>query len=61
MSTTTDVKKALLTMVTAENNNKFYNMTDQGDGTFLAEYGRIQGDDLNSKKGVQRKSYPMSK
>lgn len=30
-----------LMMVTGENNNKFYNMVDNGDGTFTATYGRV--------------------
>lgn len=38
----------------ANNNNKFYNMTDNGDGTWTAEYGRVG-------KSTQRKVYPNSK
>ena len=30
-----------LIMVTAENNNKFYNMKDNGDDTFTVEWGRV--------------------
>jgi poly [ADP-ribose] polymerase len=30
-----------LIMVTADNNNKFYKMHDNGDGTFSVEYGRV--------------------
>jgi poly [ADP-ribose] polymerase len=37
----TPIRQARLVMVSAENNNKFYHMTDQGDGTFVAEYGRV--------------------
>lgn len=42
-----------LVMVTSENNNKFYNMHDNGDGTFTVEWGRI---------GVSSKQtkYPIS-
>ena len=42
-----------LIMVTADNNNKFYNMTPNG-ASFTVEYGRI-----NSTS--QRKEYPISK
>lgn len=48
------LKTAKLIMVTEANNNKYYNLTEQGDGTFLAEYGRVEG-------GRQTKTYPMSK
>lgn len=34
------MKKKLI-CVTPNNNNKFYNMTDIGDGTFEVEYGRV--------------------
>lgn len=34
------MKKNLI-CVTPNNNNKFYNMTDMGDGTFQVEYGRV--------------------
>ncbi|MDB4727934.1 WGR domain-containing protein [Saprospiraceae bacterium] len=34
-------RTAKLIMVTANNNNKFYEMTDNGDGTFTAFYGRV--------------------
>ena len=37
----TPIRHARLVMVSAENNNKFYHMTDHGDGTFTAEYGRV--------------------
>lgn len=49
----TDLKPVRLIMVTAENNNKFYNMTPQG-STFLAEWGRVG---VTSSK----KSYPIGK
>jgi poly [ADP-ribose] polymerase len=39
---------------TAKQSNKFYNMTEKGDGTFVAEWGRV--DSTSSKK-----VYPMSK
>lgn len=35
-------KTAKLIMVTAENNNKYYHMFEQGDGTFKVEYGRVE-------------------
>jgi poly [ADP-ribose] polymerase len=41
-------------MVTAENNNKFYNMNDNGDGTFTVEWGRVG---VTSSTTV----YPISK
>lgn len=34
-------KVVKLIMVTEENNNKFYTMTDNGNGTFTAEWGRV--------------------
>ncbi len=34
-------KVVKLKMVTVENNNKFYNMKDNGDNTFTVEYGRV--------------------
>lgn len=40
--------------VTGQNNNKFYEMTENGDGTWTARYGRVGG------KGTT-KVYPMSK
>jgi poly [ADP-ribose] polymerase len=46
-----DVK---LIMVTQENNNKFYDMHDNGDGTFIVEWGRVG---QNSRKTT----YPISK
>ena len=55
MSTTKSVlQERKLIMVTKENNNKYYNLKEQGDGTFIAEYGRVEG-------GRQTKTYPMSK
>ena len=45
------VKK--LIMVTAENNNKYYNMTELADGTFAVEYGRVDKTKINE-------SYSMS-
>ena len=35
------MRVAKLIMVTGENNNKFYNMTEQSDGTIKVEYGRV--------------------
>lgn len=48
------MKTIKLVCVTTDNHNKFYNMTENGDGTFLAEYGRINA-------SAQRKVYPMAK
>ena len=42
-----------LQMTTSNNNNKFYNMTDNGDGTFTVVYGRIGTDGTTVK-------YPIS-
>lgn len=41
-----------LIMVTSENNNKFYNMHDNGDGTFIVEWGRVG---ISSKRTI----YPI--
>ena len=38
-----------------ENNNKFYQMLDSGDGNFVCKYGRI------GNTGYQTKTYPISK
>jgi poly [ADP-ribose] polymerase len=35
------LKTARLIMVSAHNNNKYYEMQEQGDGTFMATYGRV--------------------
>lgn len=46
MSTTTSKKEARLIFVApggTRGNNKFYNMVDNGDGTFTAKYGRVGG------------------
>lgn len=37
----TPLKTARLIMVSAHNNNKFYEMQEQADGTFLVTYGRV--------------------
>jgi len=42
-----------LLMVSPDNNNKFYSMTEKGDGTFDAHYGRV------GSNGVHE-TYPMS-
>ena len=42
-----------LLMVTDQNNNKFYNMEDNGDGTLTASYGRVGGTET-------KKIYPIS-
>ncbi len=44
---------AKLIMVTADNNNKFYEMTDNGSGILNVKYGRIES-------SVQTASYPIS-
>lgn len=36
------MRTAKLIMVTAENNNKYYHMFEQADGTFKVEYGRVE-------------------
>jgi len=38
-----------------ENNNKYYQMLDNGDGNFICKYGRI------GNSGYQTKTYPISK
>lgn len=38
------VKK--LICVSADNNNKYYNLFEQNDGTFIAQYGRIKGTEV---------------
>ena len=43
-----------LVCVTSVNNNKFYDMKEQGDGTFIASYGRVG-------YSAATKVYPMSK
>ena len=52
--TETGKKIKKLIMVTENNNNKFYNMTENGDGTFTVEYGRVDHTSTS-------KTYPMSK
>lgn len=49
-----DIKPVYLTMVTDANNNKYYNLFPNGDGTFTVKYGRIGGHESTT-------SYPMSK
>ena len=46
-------KVVKLVCISADNNNKFYNFFEQGDGTFKVNYGRIKGT-------AQTHSYPMS-
>ena len=43
-----------LVMVTGANNNKVYEMADNGDGTFTARYGRIGA-------RLQERAYPMAR
>lgn len=45
------MEQKYLVMVTAANNNKFYRMIPNGDGTWTAEYGRIGA-------SCQKKTYP---
>lgn len=40
-NTETGLKKAKLIMVTANNNNKYYEMSESPDGTFIVKYGRV--------------------
>ena len=40
-TTTTGMKVAKLIMVTARNNNKYYEMQENSDGTFSVKYGRV--------------------
>jgi len=49
-----DSKTIKLIMVTQENNNKFYNMFDHGDGTMHVEYGRVELTNI-------RKDYSLGK
>lgn len=39
--------------VSKNNNNKFYNMTDQGDGTFIAEWGRVGSSSSQSQYNIK--------
>lgn len=39
----TPLRTAKLIMVTTNNNNKFYEMKENGDGTFTVSYGRVGG------------------
>lgn len=53
--TATQLKKVYLIKVEPDaNNNKYYRMIEQGDGTFKAEYGRVGGH-------MSAEVYPMSK
>ncbi len=40
---TQNLKTVKLIMVTSNNNNKFYEMKENGDGTFTVNYGRVGG------------------
>ena len=42
-STAPALRTVKLIMVTAENNNKFYEMNEKADGTFTVQYGRVGG------------------
>jgi len=56
-STDTDVNLKKIYLIKVEpgaNNNKYYNLTELGDGTFKAEYGRVGGH-------MATEIYPMSK
>lgn len=48
------MKTKRLTCITADNHNKFYNMTENDDGTFTVEYGRID-------QSSRTTTYPMSR
>lgn len=48
-------KHVMLRMVTGANNNKFYEMVENANGTFTVKYGRIEGG------SIQTQTYPMSK
>ena len=43
-----------LIMVSAENSNKFYRMTDTNDGNFAVEYGRVGVTSI-------KETYPISR
>lgn len=43
-----------LVMVSDQNNNKYYNLENNGDGTFTAKWGRVEGHETS-------KVYPISK
>ena len=49
-----EMQKKMLIMVDPANHNKFYNMTENSDGSWTAEWGRV-----GSAPQVQQ--YPMSK
>ncbi|WP_299461595.1 WGR domain-containing protein [uncultured Microscilla sp.] len=42
-TTDNNLRTAKLIMVTANNNNKYYEMQENGDGTFTVSYGRVGG------------------
>lgn len=48
------LRHARLIMVTAENNNKFYDLREESDGTFVASWGRVGAT-------AQQARYPMSR
>ena len=55
-----DRKIVKLIMVTPENNNKFYIMTQLNSNEWEAQWGRVQGDLSKINQGAgQRKTYPM--
>jgi poly [ADP-ribose] polymerase len=47
-------KQVKLLMVTQQNNNKYYDMVDNGDGTLTVTYGRVDVTAIN-------KTYPSYK
>lgn len=47
-------KEVRLIMITAENNNKFYNMKENGNGTFTAEYGRVGANPQSTTKSMSQ-------
>lgn len=47
-------KEVRLIMITAENNNKFYNMKENSNGTFTAEYGRVGANPQSTTKSMSQ-------
>lgn len=47
-------KVAKLVMVTSNNNNKFYTMTDNDNGTFTVEYGRVGANPQTSTYSISQ-------
>jgi len=47
-------KEVRLIMITEANNNKFYNMKENGNGTFTAEYGRVGANAQTTTKSMSQ-------